>query len=211
MKRRSSCAEIAAVAVFCFLLCLAATPPVWGHCDTLDGPVVMSAREALDAGDVTPVLKWVKKEHEAEIRTAFDKTVSVRVKGPSEKQLADMYFFETLVRIHRAGEGEPYTGLKPAGHALSPAIPAVDRAIAEGNADALSKLLTGAMQKGLEEKFRTVMVTKNFNKSDTEAGREYVAAYVAFMHYVEGMYQAAMTGAHVHHGEAVHSVTHEAE
>jgi hypothetical protein len=85
------------------------------HCDTLDGPVVMTAKAALEKGDVTPVLKWVRKEDEKEIREQFKKTLTVRAKGPEAKELADMYFFETLVRIHRAGEGAPYTGLKSAG------------------------------------------------------------------------------------------------
>jgi hypothetical protein len=31
------------------------------HCDTLDGPVVMTAKAALEKGDVTPVLKWSAK------------------------------------------------------------------------------------------------------------------------------------------------------
>ena len=51
------------------------------HCDTLDGPVVMAARAALEKGDVTPVLKWVKKENEEEIRALFKKTLAVRSKG----------------------------------------------------------------------------------------------------------------------------------
>ena len=31
------------------------------HCDTLDGPVVTTAKAALEKGDVTPLLKWVRK------------------------------------------------------------------------------------------------------------------------------------------------------
>ena len=94
------------------------------HCDTLDGPVVTLARQALAKGDVTPVLPWVAKEKEAEIRKAFALASAVRGKGEKEKELADMYCFETLVRVHREGEGAPYTGLKPAGLDLGPAIPA---------------------------------------------------------------------------------------
>ena len=96
------------------LLVAGHAPRGWAHCDSLDGPVVMDARTALEKGDVTPVLKWVKKEHELEIRNVFEQTMTVRAKGEDAKALADMYFFETIVRIHRAGEGEAYTGLKPA-------------------------------------------------------------------------------------------------
>jgi hypothetical protein len=103
------------------------------HCDGLDGPVVTAAKRALQKGDVTPVLRWVKKEDEGAIRAAFEKTRIVRTKGLEAKQLADAYFFETLVRLHRAAEGAPYTGLKPAGRDLGPAIPAADKALRDGS------------------------------------------------------------------------------
>ena len=99
---------------------------IFAHCDGMDGPVIQAARKALETGNVNPVLMWVLKDHEGEIKNAFQKTLAVRKLNPPAKELADMYFFETLVRIHRAGEGEPYTGLKPAGRALDPAIPAAD-------------------------------------------------------------------------------------
>jgi hypothetical protein len=38
----------------------------FAHCDTLDGPVVATARAALDKGDVAPLLKWVRKDDEKE-------------------------------------------------------------------------------------------------------------------------------------------------
>ena len=79
------------------------------HCDTLDGPVVAAARKALDTGNANLVLVWVQKKDDAEIRKHFEKTVAVRKAGGPAKELADMYFFETLVRIHRAGEGAPWS------------------------------------------------------------------------------------------------------
>src|SRR5512142_849988 len=75
------------------------------HCDTMDGPVVNTARMALEKGDVTSVLKWVRKEDEGEIKVQFQKTLAARKQGKEAKELADKYFFETLIRIHRAGEG----------------------------------------------------------------------------------------------------------
>src|SRR5512135_2885220 len=78
---------------------------IYAHCDTLDGPVVKDARTALQTRDVTPVLKWVKKESEAEIRAAFDAALAARGEAPADVQEADMKFFQTLVRVHRAGEG----------------------------------------------------------------------------------------------------------
>ena len=191
-------------------LLLFAPQQIRAHCDTLDGPVVMNAKEALEKKDVTPVLKWVKKEDEAEIRNAFKMTLAVGVKGPEAKELADTYFFETLVRIHRAGEGAPYAGLKPAGADLGPAIPAADKAIESGNIEPVLKLLTDKIQEGVQERFKHIIAKKNFKKDDVAAGREFVEAYVTFMHYVEGIYEAVEKTSHGPHAEssAVDKETH---
>ena len=109
-----------------------------------------------------------------------------------------MYFFETLVRIHRAGEGEPYTGLKPAGRDLGPVIPAADKAIDNGKVDSLLKLLTEALQAGVREKFKDLMAKKKFKPDDVEAGRRYVEAYVPFLQYVERIYDSAKSSAEDH-------------
>jgi len=169
------------------------------HCDTLGGPVVMAAEAALGKGDVTPVLKWVKEEDEAEIRTAFQKTLAVRNKGPEARGLADMYFFETLVRIHRAGEGAPYTGLKPVG-AVEPAIAEADKALGSGSVDELVKLVTEAVAAGIHERFAHAAEAKRHAEESIEAGREFVEAYVEFTHYVERLHSFA-TGQVRHPGE----------
>jgi hypothetical protein len=174
------------------------------HCDTLDGPVVMTAKAALEKGEVTPVLKWVKKEDETEIRDLFKKTLVVRSKGKEAKDLADMYFFETLVRIHRAGEGAPYTGLKPAGH-VEPSIAAADKAIETGSSDQLVKMIADASAAGIRERFNRVRETKKHADESIAAGREYVEAYVDFTHYVERLHEdAAARGSH--HEEAKSSI-----
>src|SRR5690349_7572698 len=117
--------------------------PAAAHCDTLDGPVVKAARAALSRGDVRPVLAWVQPGDEAVVRAEFERAVAVRKLGPEARSLADTYFFETVVRLHRAGEGAPYTGLKPAGLEAPNAIAAADRAVDSGSADALSAELKG--------------------------------------------------------------------
>jgi hypothetical protein len=111
------------------------------HCDGLDGPVVKAAQKALADGNVNLVLNWVQKADEAEIKHAFKKTLAVRTLSAQARELADLYFFETLVRLHRAGEGAPFTGLKPAGRDLGPAIPAGDKALETGNLDPVLQLL----------------------------------------------------------------------
>ena len=41
------------------------------HCDSLDGPVVAAAREALATGDVDRALPYVPAHDEPEVREAF--------------------------------------------------------------------------------------------------------------------------------------------
>ena len=154
------------------------------HCDTLNGPVVTEARAALAQGDVRPVLKWVKADQEAEIRAAFAKTLAVRKLSKEAAELADHYFFETLVRIHRAGEGEPYTGLK-ADEIIDPGIEAADKALASGQADPLVEELSHRLVGGIQGRFHHVLAAKKRAHESVEAGRAYVAAYVEFIHYYE--------------------------
>lgn len=161
------------------------------HCDGTDGPVVKAARRALETHDASLVLIWVQKKDEAEVRQVFQATLAVRNLSPDAMELADQYFFETLVRLHRAGEGAPYTGLKPAGRDLGPAIPAADRALEEGSMGSLKALLTDAMQRGLREHYEKALTKKNFRADDLAAGREYVEAYVEFVHYVERIHEAS--------------------
>ena len=172
------------------------------HCDTLDGPVVATARAALQKGDVTPVLKWVTSANEPEIRAAFARTLAVRSKGPEARGLADTYFFETLVRLHRAGEGAPYTGLKPAGTDLGPAVAGADAALEGGSVEGLVQLVTGDVAEGIRERFVRAATARRHADESVEAGREYVEAYVEYVHYVERIHAAASEGAHHGNPEA---------
>jgi hypothetical protein len=167
------------------------------HCDTLQGPVVAAAKAALEKGDITPVLKWVRKEDESEIKGLFKKTLAVRTKGLEAKELADMYFFETLVRIHRAGEGAPYTGLKS--EPAEPIIQAADNALESGSADRLVKQVTEDMAAGIRERFNRVKEAKKHADESVEKGRAFVEAYVEYTHYVERL-QVDASAAGVHHG-----------
>ena len=107
-------------------LFLATPQDASAHCDTLDGPVIQDARKAIAARDITPVLKWVKAKDEKAVRAAFKKVLAGKGKNP---EAAEQSFFTTLVRIHRAGEGAPFSGLKPAG-AVEPAVAEADKALA---------------------------------------------------------------------------------
>ena len=188
------------LAIFLIVIFLSASK-VFSHCDTMGGPVITDAKAALEKGDATPVLKWVKKEYESEIRTTFDKALTVRSKGPEAKELADMYFFETLVRVHRQGEGAPYTGLKAAGTELDPVVIAADTAIEKGSVDELAKEISGLVDTSIREKFERVIERRKHLDESIEAGREYVEAYIEFMHYVERLHLDAK-GQAAHQGES---------
>lgn len=203
MNRRSIFSVTFAAILFALGL-VAFTPQMTqAHCDTLDGPVVITAMKALGKGDVTPVLKWVKKEHEGEIRDLFKKTLSVRSKGSEAKELADRYFLETLVRLHRAGEEAPYTGLS-AGPA-EPIIAAADKSLETGSADHLIKHLSEEVASGIRKRFNHTLEKKKHSDESVEAGREFVEAYVKFTHYVERLFNDAKGGSGDHGtGEAPH-------
>jgi hypothetical protein len=175
---------------------------VLAHCDSLDGPVVRAALRALETRNLTQVLIWVQADDEPEIRAAFEQTLIVRALSPQGRELADRYFFETVVRVHRAGEGASYTGLKPAGRDLGPAIPAADRALDEGTLSPVMTLLSKGVEDGLRRQFEEVIRAKHFKPGDVVAGREYVRTYVEFIHYVERLYETIMMSAHGHVAES---------
>lgn len=174
----------------------------FAHCDSLAGPVITDARLALEKKDIAPLLKWIKPADEAEIRAAFDRTIAIRQLSPEAKELADMYFFETVVRIHRAGEGAPYTGLKPA-DAIAPAIAEADDALESGSVDKLAKAIGEHAAQGLRDRFAEALKARAHSGESTAAGREYVEAYVNYVHYVEALAGVIHGSAH-HEGEDRH-------
>jgi hypothetical protein len=162
------------------------------HCDTMDGPVVKAAQKSLETGNINYVMIWVQKSDEGEINKAFQNTLNIRKLSKEAQEMADMYFFETVVRLHRMGEGAPYTGIKPAGTDLGEVIPEADKSIEKGNTDKLTEIITNAITKGIAMHFQELMEKKNFNILDINAGREFVKAYVEFVHYVEMIYDTAV-------------------
>ncbi len=162
------------------------------HCDTMNGPVIVDAKNALKNNDVTIVLKWIKKEHESEITSLFKKTVTLRKTSPEAKEIADRLFFETLVRIHRAGEGAPFTGLKEA--AVEQNILDADHSIETGTAEELIDATAHKIHEQIARRFNRVMEAKKNVNSSVEQGREYVDAYVQYVHFIEAL--GAMTDVH---------------
>ncbi len=169
------------------------------HCDTMDGPVIKDAKLALDGSNINYAMKWIQAADEPELKEAFALAMKVRKQGREAKTLADKYFFDTLVRLHRMGEGVGFTGVKPAGTPVDERILAADRAIEAGNLTPLAGKVPEEMKHELHILFDRVMALKNFDVNDVKAGREYVAAYVSFFKFAEGEVHAHAAG-HVETG-----------
>ncbi len=146
------------------------------HCDTLDGPVVTAAKRALETGDIKVILPWAYKAAENEIKKAFDKTMSARKFGKEAEEVADLWFYETVVRLHRQGEGAPYTGLKPAGLSVGPVLPLAEEALEKGDAKKLIDFLSDCISKKINEKLKKAVLTRKKAGKSVDAARENVEA-----------------------------------
>jgi hypothetical protein len=171
------------------------------HCDAVDGPVATAAVKALETKNVNLVLPFAPAEAEADLIAAFEQAVVVRAKGPAAKALADRYFMETAVRLHRAGEKAPYTGLKPAGRDFGPAIPAAEKALDSGKLEPLQTLLSQHVEHGIAEHFEHARHAVDAAKEpaahgEVAAARERVSAELAFVGYVERLFQATAGRGH---------------
>jgi hypothetical protein len=167
---------------------LAIPAPAAAHCDSMNGPVVKAARAALATGKVELVLVWVQAVDEQEIREAFARTQRVRRAGGEARELADLWFFETLVRIHRRGEGAPYTGLKGPDYEVPAGIAAADRTVNAGALEGLDEHLAHQTLEILQAKFAVLSLLRGYDPNDVETGRRFVHAYVDFIHFVENLH-----------------------
>ena len=159
------------------------------HCDSLDGPVVTAARAALAAGDVTLVLPYVHADGEDEVRAAFTEAMPVRALGPQAQAVADRLFFETVVRVHRAGENAPYTGLKPAGLDVGPVIPLAERAGTDLVADELAGFLADEVRSQIAERVEHLRELAALRTRSLEDERRYVEAALGLQVYSHRLYR----------------------
>ncbi|MEQ8200281.1 MAG: DUF6448 family protein [Syntrophomonadaceae bacterium] len=171
------------------------------HCDTMEGPTVADGKKALETGNVNYAAKWISPEYDQELQKVFDLAVKVRKLNMEAQELADMYFLETLVRLHRLGEGVGYTGIKPYGTPIDTKIAAADKSIAVGNLTPLEGMVPSEQMAELKERFAKVIALKDFDSNDVAAGRAYISAYVSFFKFAEGEeheHQHGHTGQHQH-------------
>lgn len=168
------------------------------HCDSLDGPVVGAAREALRQADVDLVLPYVPAEGEPEVRQAFELALKVRALGSEARDVADRWFFETTVRVHRAGEGAGFTGLKPAGLDVGPVIPAAERAIESGRSEPLAEALCDIVREQVKRRHARVLALRADAGDGVPNAREYVEAMLGLQVWAHGVYRQAVGHPHAH-------------
>lgn len=171
------------------------------HCDSLDGPVVTATRRALDVADVDLVLPFVHTDGTAEVKDAFDQVTRVRTLGPAAQEVADRWFFETVVRVHRAGEGAAFTGLKPAGLDVGPVIPAAERALESGSVDGLVDVLCDAVRSEVERRHARAMALKAHADESVADARAYVDAMLGLQVWAHTVYKQVKAEPHRHMGQ----------
>jgi uncharacterized protein DUF6448 len=198
LKTNILLAVIAAVAL------VFTTPQVQAHCDSLDGPVAKAVQKALETGNVNPVLAYAPAEAENEIRAAFEKSRKVRGVNADVRALADQAFMETVIRLHRAGEGAPYTGLKPVGDDYGPVIPAAEHAVETGDLTKLRAALLEEIEHALSERLNHVRTLQRAPSEPTTAAevphaRERISAELGFVTFAETIRQAAHGKGAEHH------------
>jgi hypothetical protein len=164
------------------------------HCDTLNGPVVSAAREALDNGDVNIVLPYAPMSAEDEIKDVFNKCAEVRKASGNAAEVADMFFFETVVRLHRAGEGAAFTGIKPAGLDTGPVIPVAEAAIETGDVSQLLKTMCDKVEYEVLKRFNHMKKLADTKNEGVDAARNYVTAMLHLQVYCHKLYKFAETG-----------------
>jgi hypothetical protein len=185
---------------------LLASAGAQAHCDSVDGPVAKAVRQALEDGNINPVLAYAPASAEVELQAAFERSRNVRSLGGDARALADQAFVETAVRLHRAGEGAPYTGLKPAGLDYGPVIPAADHAIESGDLTKLKTVLFEEIEHALAEQLAHVRELRNAplqpqSSADVPAARARVSAELGLVTFVESLRQVAHGKGTEHHAD----------
>ena len=169
------------------------------HCDSMDGPVVAAARDALDHRDVTRVLPYVPEEDEHQIAEAYERAVRTRADGAEARELADLWFFETVVRVHRGGEGAPYTGLKRAGLDHGPVLPAAERALELGHVAPVVDVLCEVIRQEAGRRFDQVLTLRSGRHETVPENRTLVEATLGFEVYANQLYRCALADPHQAH------------
>lgn len=158
------------------------------HCDTRDGPIAEAVARALETGNINFILIWIPADSEKEMKGVFERGLKARRLGKDAKEVADDWILETAVRLHRAGEGAPYAGIKPAGLDEGPVVPRAEKAIESGDPRELVEFMKAAVDEELSRRFDLVSAAKNYDVDDVASGRRYVEAFIGFVVYSHHLY-----------------------
>lgn len=145
-------------------------------------------------GNVNYVLPFVPKEAEEELILAYNKTLKARELGKDAKDVADLWFFETAVRLHRKGEGAPYTGLKPAGLDWGPVVPRAEKDMEKGDPTETIEFIKGIVEKEMRKKFEATMSAKDYDIDNVDAAREYTESMLHFTLSSHHLYKYIISG-----------------
>ena len=170
--------------------------PASAHCDSFDGPVIKDALTALKQNNVELVLKWVEPQHEKEITDKFNQTLRLKGKNKEINDVLETSFLETLVRLHREGEGAPYTGLKPEG-STTKLVQMADNSLAKKDVNEVINIVTSHLKEVLQDKYTKAIELSKTKENSVDEGRAYVEAYVEYTHTLEAI-------EHILHGDFAH-------
>ena len=153
--------------------------------DGAPGRGAPAPRDALAQDNVDLVLPYVKADQEAELTAAFDQTMAIRDSSPEVQKLADQYFVETSVRLHRVGEGASYTGLKDDVE-ISPGLAAAEQSLESGTSDRVFKVLKRDLRTELTDRFNHVLETRDAEQANPSVAtaRERAEAELMFEKYI---------------------------
>ena len=166
------------------------------HCDSYDGPVIKDALKALEQQNVELVLKWVEPKYDKIITEKFNQTLKLQGSNEEVNEIIRTHFLETLVRLHREGEGASFTGLKPIG-SMTPMVEMADNSLDKNDIDYVVNKVNNHLGEVLRERFTKAMELSKSKDNSVEQGRAYVEAYVEYTHTLEAL-------EHIMHGSMSH-------
>ena len=167
---------------------------LWAHCDRVDGPVATAAREALQTGQPVKVLAWVGTAQDRELRDAYELALEARKQGGSAADLAERYLVETAIRLHREAEGLPFDGVESAATPVPRVIVVAEQALAKDQVDDVLALLDAELHGQVRRLFAAAGNQPADRDANLEAARQWVDAYVRYMGFVDGLYEAIEAG-----------------
>ena len=168
------------------------------HCDSLDGPVVRAAHMALVHRDVNFAFPYAPASAEEEVRAAFTRAMHVRDLDPLARELGELHFFETVVRLHRQGEGAPFTGLKPMGLDVGPIIPLAEEAAYTADPGPLLDALHNELDRAIVHRVAEIS-RLGIQPDGVPQEREHVEAMLGLQVWAHKLH-LAMTSATTEHG-----------